>query len=102
MPLPRHSMTLGERTTQFTLQVSLQAKDAATVRHAVARELRPLPAQLRRLRTYAKVPNCGSIASSPNKPRYESMLRIHILPGSGGQTRTRMACYASFSQGHSV
>ncbi|MGH8648526.1 MAG: IS30 family transposase [Burkholderiales bacterium] len=44
--------TLVERTTRFTLLVPLKAKDAATVRHAFAREVRTLPAQLRRSLTY--------------------------------------------------
>ena len=44
--------TLVERTTRFTLLVPLKAKDAATVRQAFARELRTLPAQLRRSLTY--------------------------------------------------
>jgi len=44
--------TLVERTTRFTLLVPLKAKDAATVRRAFARELRTLPAQLRRSLTY--------------------------------------------------
>jgi IS30 family transposase len=48
--------TLVERTTRFTLLVPLTAKDAATVRHAFARELRTLPAQLRRSLTYDQGP----------------------------------------------
>jgi len=44
--------TLVERTTRFTLLVPLKAKDAATVRRAFAREVRTLPAQLRRSLTY--------------------------------------------------
>ena len=44
--------TLVERTTRFTLLVPLKAKDAAAVRQAFARELRTLPAQLRRSLTY--------------------------------------------------
>jgi len=44
--------TLVERTTRFTLLVPLTARDAATVRQAFARELRTLPAQLRRSLTY--------------------------------------------------
>ena len=48
--------TLVERTTRFTLLVPLKAKDAATVRHAFARELRTLPAQLRRSLTYDQGP----------------------------------------------
>ena len=44
--------TLVERTTRFTLLVPLKAKDAVTVRQAFARELRTLPAQLRRSLTY--------------------------------------------------
>ena len=44
--------TLVERTTRFTLLVPLKAKDAAAVRRAFARELRTLPAQLRRSLTY--------------------------------------------------
>lgn len=44
--------TLVERTTRFTLLVPLTAKDAASVRQAFARELRTLPAQLRRSLTY--------------------------------------------------
>ncbi len=44
--------TLVERTTRFTLLVPLKAKDAPTVRQAFARELRTLPAQLRRSLTY--------------------------------------------------
>jgi len=44
--------TLVERTTRFTLLVPLQAKDAATVRQAFAREVRTLPAQLRHSLTY--------------------------------------------------
>ena len=48
--------TLVERTTRFTLLVPLTAKDAATVRRAFARELRTLPAQLRRSLTYDQGP----------------------------------------------
>ncbi len=48
--------TLVERTTRFTLLVPLQAKDAVTVRRAFARELRTLPAQLRRSLTYDQGP----------------------------------------------
>jgi len=44
--------TLVERTTRFTLLVPLQAKDASAVRRAFAREVRTLPAQLRRSLTY--------------------------------------------------
>jgi IS30 family transposase len=48
--------TLVERTTRFTLLVPLKSKDAATVRQAFARELRTLPAQLRRSLTYDQGP----------------------------------------------
>ncbi len=48
--------TLVERTTRFTLLVPLTAKDAGTVRRAFARELRTLPAQLRRSLTYDQGP----------------------------------------------
>lgn len=48
--------TLVERTTRFTLLVPLTAKDAVTVRQAFARELRTLPAQLRRSLTYDQGP----------------------------------------------
>lgn len=48
--------TLVERTTRFTLLVPLTAKDAATVRRAFARDLRTLPAQLRRSLTYDQGP----------------------------------------------
>jgi len=48
--------TLVERTTRFTVLVPLKAKDAATVRQAFARELRTLPAQLRRSLTYDQGP----------------------------------------------
>ena len=48
--------TLVERTTRFTWLVPLKAKDAATVRQAFARELRTLPAQLRRSLTYDQGP----------------------------------------------
>lgn len=44
--------TLVERTTRFTLLVPLKGKDAQTVRRAFARDLRTLPAQLRRSLTY--------------------------------------------------
>ena len=44
--------TLVERTTRFTLLAPLQAKDAGAVRRAFAREVRTLPAQLRRSLTY--------------------------------------------------
>lgn len=44
--------TLVERTTRFTLLVPLKAKDATAVRRAFAREVRTLPAQLRRSLTY--------------------------------------------------
>src|SRR5512147_499093 len=48
--------TLVERTTRFTLLVPLTAKDAVTVRRAFAREVRTLPAQLRRSLTYDQGP----------------------------------------------
>jgi IS30 family transposase len=44
--------TLVERTTRFTVLVPLKEKGAAAVRRAFARELRTLPAQLRRSLTY--------------------------------------------------
>lgn len=44
--------TLVERTTRFTLLVPLKAKEATAVRQAFAREVRTLPAQLRRSLTY--------------------------------------------------
>ena len=48
--------TLVERTTRWTLLVPLKSKDAVTVRQAFARELRTLPAQLRRSLTYDQGP----------------------------------------------
>jgi len=48
--------TLVERTTRCTVLVPLKGKDAATVRQAFARELRTLPAQLRRSLTYDQGP----------------------------------------------
>src|SRR5437660_10940737 len=48
--------TLVERTTRWTLLVPLRSKDAVTVRQAFARELRTLPAQLRRSLTYDQGP----------------------------------------------
>ena len=51
----RHASALGtlvERTTRATLLVPLRAKDATSVRHAFARELRTLPQQLARSLTY--------------------------------------------------
>jgi IS30 family transposase len=48
--------TLVERTTRSTVLVPLKAKEAATVRQAFARELRTLPAQLRRSLTYDQGP----------------------------------------------
>lgn len=47
---------LVEHTTPFTVLVPLKANDAATVRRAFARELRTLPAQLRRSLTYDQRP----------------------------------------------
>ena len=44
--------TLVERTTRTTLLVPLKAKDATSVRRAFAREMRPLPRQMRRSLTY--------------------------------------------------
>jgi IS30 family transposase len=47
----RHASALGtlvERTTRFTLLVPLRGQDPTTVRRAFARELRTLPAQVRR------------------------------------------------------
>ena len=51
----RHASALGtlvERTTRLTLLVPLTAKDATSLRHAFARELRTLPQQLARSLTY--------------------------------------------------
>ena len=51
----RHASALGtlvERTTRFTLLVPLRGQDPTTVRHAFAREMRTLPAQVRRSLTY--------------------------------------------------
>jgi IS30 family transposase len=44
--------TLVERTTRFTLLIPRKAQDATAVRRAFAREVRGLPAQLRRSLTY--------------------------------------------------
>ena len=48
--------TRVERTTRFTLLVPLTSKDAVTVRQTFARDLRTLPAQLRRSLTYDQGP----------------------------------------------
>jgi IS30 family transposase len=51
----RHASALGtlvERTTRFTLLVPLRGQDPTTVRRAFAREMRTLPAQVRRSLTY--------------------------------------------------
>lgn len=48
--------TLVERTTRFTLLVPLMSKDAGSVRRAFARQLRTLPAPLRRSLTYDQGP----------------------------------------------
>src|SRR5207249_2899175 len=60
--------TLVERTTRFTLLVPLTAKDAATVRQAFARELRTLPAQLRRSLTYDQGPEMREHLESTQEP----------------------------------
>ncbi len=44
--------TLVERKTRFVILVPLKAKDATTVRKAFARELKRLPAQVRKSMTY--------------------------------------------------
>lgn len=44
--------TLVERTTRFTIIVPLTAKDAETVRRTYAKEIRTLPAELRKTLTY--------------------------------------------------
>ena len=44
--------SLVERTTRFTVLVTLKAKDPTTMRRAFAREMRRLQAQLRRFLTY--------------------------------------------------
>jgi IS30 family transposase len=44
--------TLVERVTRFTLILKLEAKDAATVRKAIARAVSRLPAELRKSLTY--------------------------------------------------
>ena len=74
----------GGADDTVTVLVPLKAKDAA-VRQAFAREQRTLPAQLRLSLTDDKGRKCASTASSRNKPRCRSILRIHILPGAGDE-----------------
>ena len=95
--------TLVERMTRLTVLVPLKAKDAATVRQAFARELgRCRPSFAARSRT-TKARKCASTVSLRNTPRCGSILPIRILPGSGGRTRTPMACCASpFPRAHGL
>jgi len=87
--------TLVERTTRFTVLVPLKAKDAATVRQAFARELRTLPAQLRRSLTYDQGPEMREHRLFTKQTKMCVYFAHPHSPGSEGQTRTPMGCSAS-------
>ena len=80
--------TLVERTTRFPLVVPLKAEDTVTVRQAFVRELRMLPAQLRRSFMYDQRPTCESAIYSRSRQKNACPLQICTLPESGERTRT--------------
>jgi IS30 family transposase len=92
--------TLVARTTRFTLLVPLKAKDATAVRRAFAREVRTLPAQLRRSLTYDQ----GQEMREHRLFTKETKMRVYFAhpqcPWERGTNETPMACCGnSFPQG---
>jgi len=87
--------TLVERTTRFTLLVPLRAKDATAVRRAFAREVRTLPAQLRRSLTYDQGQEMREHRLFTEQTKMQIYFAIRSVPESGARTRTPTGCCAS-------
>ena len=69
-----HVATLVERTSRFTLLVRVEAKDAPTVRKALTRHLRRLPAELRQSLTWDR----GSELAQHKQLAIDSGIKIYF------------------------
>ena len=95
--------TLVERTTRFTVLVPLKTKDAVTVRHAFARELRTLPAQLRRSLTYDQGPEMREHRLFTQHTKMRVYFAASAVPlGAGHEREHQWSAAAVLSQGHTV
>ena len=87
--------TLVERTTRFTLLVPLKAKDAWPCAGLLPGKCVPCPPNSAGPSRTTRARRCGSIGSSPSRPRCRSTLRIPSVPGSGARTKIPTGCCAS-------
>lgn len=92
--------TLVERTTRYTLMVSLEAKDAVSVRKAFAREIRILPKDMRKSLTYDQ----GKEMSEHKRFTLDTGMQVYFAhPGSpwerGTNENTNMLIRQYFPKG---
>ena len=92
--------TLVERTTRYTMLVYLQKKDATSVRKAFAKEIRTLPAALRKTLTYDQ----GKEMSEHKQLTMDTKMQVYFAhPGSpwerGTNENTNMLIRQYFPKG---
>ena len=92
-----HIATLVERQSRFTMLVKVPSKDTATVVAALSRQVRKLPASLRRSLTWDRGLEMAKRQSFTVAQRCKSTSVIRKALGSGAPTKTRMACCDSTS-----
>ena len=93
-----HIATLVERHSRFVILVKAPSKDTATVVAALSRQVRKLPASLRRSLTWDRGLELASHKSFTSPPRSTSTSVIRRVPGSAAPTKTPTVCYDSTSR----
>ena len=92
-----HIATLVERQSRFTMLVKVPSKDTATVVAALSRQVRKLPASLRRSLTWDR----GLEMAKHKSFTVDTKVQVYFCDpqslGSEAPTKTRMACCDSTS-----
>ncbi len=93
-----HIATSVERHSRFTMLVKVNGKDTASVVTALTKQVRKLPAELRRSLTWDRgMGNSPSTNDSPWPPMSKSISVTHKARGSEELTKTPMDCYVNTS-----
>ena len=90
-------MTVVERVSKYTVLESVAHKTAAAVRQAVVQGLEPYNDQAHTI-TYDNGLEFSEHAGMAKSWRPRFLLPIRTRPGNGVSTKTRMACWVSFSR----
>jgi IS30 family transposase len=92
-----HIATLVERASRFTMLVKVNGKDTASVVTALTKQVRKLPAELRRSLTWDR----GMELAEHKRFTVATDVQVYFCDpqshGSEARTKTRMDCYANTS-----